>query len=213
MKRILCALGMAALFVATPFSSFCAVVPATTPCPRYAAGTQLVEARDLFSSHGILRVNLSYKTRVDADGNTLYCFTTDDGVQSPTLHVHPGDELLITLKNDLPSSMTPSFSKHSMPGMAMPELSVSSDALKNCGGMVMTASSVNVHYHGTNTPPMCHQDEVIKTLINAGETFQYDLHFPYDEPPGLYWYHPHIHGIAEAAVQGRSFGRDHRGRD
>jgi len=26
--------------------------------------------------------------------------------------------------------------------------------------------------------------------------------FPSDEPPGLYWYHPHIHGIAEAAVPG-----------
>ena len=72
--------------------------------------------------------------------------------------------------------------------------------------MMMTAASVNMHYHGTNTPPMCHQDEVIKTLINAGETFTYDLHFPFDEPPGLYWYHPHIHGISEAAVQGGASG-------
>ena len=36
---------------------------------------------------------------------------------------------------------------------------------------------------------------MIKTLINAGESFEYDLHFPLDEPPGLYWYHSHIHGI------------------
>jgi FtsP/CotA-like multicopper oxidase with cupredoxin domain len=26
------------------------------------------------------------------------------------------------------------------------------------------------------------------------------------EPPGLYWYHPHIHGIAEAAVLGGASG-------
>lgn len=26
------------------------------------------------------------------------------------------------------------------------------------------------------------------------------------EPPGLYWYHPHIHGVAEAAVQGGASG-------
>ena len=39
-------------------------------------------------------------------------------------------------------------------------------------------------------------------MINSGETFQYDVQFPLDEPPGLYWYHPHIHGISEAAVQG-----------
>src|SRR5580698_7955152 len=70
----------------------------------------------------------------------------------------------------------------------------------------MTAGSVNVHFHGTNTPPSCHQDEVIRTLINSGETFQYDLQIPLDEPPGVYWYHPHVHGISEAAVQGGASG-------
>ena len=70
----------------------------------------------------------------------------------------------------------------------------------------MSASSVNIHYHGTNTSPTCHQDEVIHTMINSGESFQYDLQFPLDEPPGLYWYHPHIHGISEAAVQGGASG-------
>src|SRR5580698_11601439 len=101
MRRIRCFSGMVALFLATPLCAFCAGGSAN-PCPRYAAGSQLVEAPDLFSSHGILKVNFTYKTRVDADGNTLYCFTTDDGLQSPTLHVHPGDELIISLKNDLP---------------------------------------------------------------------------------------------------------------
>ena len=71
----------------------------------------------------------------------------------------------------------------------------------------MTAASVNMHYHGTNAPPVCHQDEVIHTLINSGETFpEYDLKIPKDEPPGLYWYHPHVHGISEEAVQGRASG-------
>jgi FtsP/CotA-like multicopper oxidase with cupredoxin domain len=27
-----------------------------------------------------------------------------------------------------------------------------------------------------------------------------------DEPPGLYWYHPHVHGISSAALQGGSTG-------
>ena len=217
MRRLLFVFVVAALWVATAFAAVGAVPAnnqnsasaANVACPRYAPGSSLVEAKDLFSSHGLLRVNLTYKTRVDKDGNSLYCFMTDDGVQNPTLHVRPGDELMISLKNDLPSSMNPSFKKGATKGMnmgGMPELSVSAQGLANCGGMVMTDSSVNLHYHGTNTPPTCHQDEVIKTLINAGETFQYDLHFPYDEPPGLYWYHPHIHGIAEAAVLGGASG-------
>jgi FtsP/CotA-like multicopper oxidase with cupredoxin domain len=170
----------------------------------------LVEPKDLFSSHGILQVSFTYETRVDQYGNVLYCFMSEDGSQSPTLHVRPGDELLVKLKNALPPSTTPSYQKHAMAGMStLPEFSISGqshEASPNCGGMVMTDTSTNLHYHGTNTPPICHQDEVIKTLINAGETFQYDVHFPLDEPPGLYWYHPHVHGISEAAVQGGASG-------
>jgi FtsP/CotA-like multicopper oxidase with cupredoxin domain len=115
--------------------------------------------------------------------------------------------LVITLTNDLPQPAGPSATAmKGMEGMTMSPVIVSGLASSNCGNMIMTAASVNIHYHGTNTPPLCHQDEVIKTLINAGESFTYDLHFPFDEPPGLYWYHPHIHGISEAAVQGGASG-------
>ena len=177
------------------------------PCPRYAAGSTLVEPKDLFSSHGVLRVQLTYETRVDSVGNTLFCYTTPDGAQSPTLHVHPGDELVISLKNDLPPSAPMVMA--SMPGMAhplVPDLAISGSAPPDCHAMVMTGTSTNMHFHGTNTPPICHQDEVIKTTINGGDSFEYDLHFPLNEPPGLYWYHPHIHGISEAAVQGGASG-------
>ena len=183
------------------------------PCPRFEKGAVISEPKQLFSRDGVLRVALSYQTRTDAGGATFFCFMSPDGTQSPTMHVRPGDELLITLKNELPASMQPSFKLRSMPGMkgmagmaSMPELAIAGEANPNCGGMMMTASSVNMHFHGTNAPPVCHQDEVLKTLINAGETFQYDVHFPYDEPPGLYWYHPHIHGISEAALQGGASG-------
>ena len=181
---------------------------ATGPCPRYAAGSTLVEPKDLFSSHGILRVELIYKTGVDSVGNTLFCYTTPDGTQSPTLHVHPGDELVISLKNDLPPSAPMDMA--SMPGMthpaAAPDLAISGSAPPDCHAMVMTGTSTNMHFHGTNTPPTCHQDEVIKTTVNGGDSFEYDLHFPLNEPPGLYWYHPHIHGISEPAVQGGASG-------
>ena len=70
----------------------------------------------------------------------------------------------------------------------------------------MDSSSVNVHYHGTNTAPTCHSDEVIFTLINSGQSFTYNVHIPADEPSGLYWYHPHVHGQSETAVQGGASG-------
>ena len=81
-----------------------------------------------------------------------------------------------------------------------------SNASDACGDVTMTITSLNVHFHGTNTSPRCHGDQVIHTLINSGQTFIYSLKFPTSEPPGLYWYHPHVHGIAEAAVQGGASG-------
>ena len=171
-----------------------------TPCPHFSAGSSISQPQDLFSEHGVLRVSFTYETNVDQNGNTLFCFMTESGAQSPTLHVRPGDRLLIKLKNNVPASAS-SDAMAAMPGMR-----VSGKASATCGAVTMTASSVNIHYHGTNTPPTCHQDEVIHTMVNSRETFQYDVQFPLDEPPGLYWYHPHIHGISEAAVLGGASG-------
>jgi FtsP/CotA-like multicopper oxidase with cupredoxin domain len=167
------------------------VAPVANPCPRGTAGDTVTNPPALFSSAGSLTVFFSYQTRQDADGRTLYCFMTPDGLENPTLHVSPGDHLIINITNNVPNTG----------GMSM---AVSSkDA---CGATTMTSASVNIHYHGTNTPPLCNQDEVIHTLINSGQSFRYEVVFPTDEPAGLYWYHPHVHGLSEAAVQGGASG-------
>ncbi len=183
-------LGLA-VFMLAQIGAFAqtAVRPVANACPRPAAGSVVHNPHSLFSSNGTLTVNFSYQTRTDSDGRTLFCFMTPDGFQNPTLHVQPGDHLIINVTNNTPS--TPVQMMVNQP---------------NCGSNMMTGSSMNIHYHGTNTSPTCHSDEVIKTLINSGQSFQYNLAFPTDEPPGLYWYHPHVHGIAEAALQGGASG-------
>jgi FtsP/CotA-like multicopper oxidase with cupredoxin domain len=165
------------------------VPPVSDPCPRFLAGSVVRNPPALFSRNGYLSVRLSYQTRMDSDGRTLFSFMTPDGLENPTLHVHPGDHLIVTITNNTPA--TPIDTPLPPP---------------NCGGFVMTHSSVNIHFHGTNTSPTCGQDEVIRTIINSGETFQYNVVFPLDEPPGLYWYHPHAHGLTEAALQGGASG-------
>ena len=164
------------------------------PCPRPAAGSLVMPPPEVFSNSGVLNVQFNYFTTVDAAGRTLFCFQTLDGRESPTLHVQPGDTLNVTVTNLVPAPP---------PGSPTEVVSNSSN---QCGDMTMTITSLNVHYHGTNTSPACHSDEVIHTVINSGESFQYSVHFPSDEPPGLYWYHPHLHGLAEAAVQGGASG-------
>jgi FtsP/CotA-like multicopper oxidase with cupredoxin domain len=165
---------------------------APSTCARPVAGSVVATPPALYSQHGELAVDLDYVSSVDKEGRTLYCFVTRGGVESPTLYVKPGDTLDINLTNRLPPPARPAD------GMVMDS--------KVCGDATMNASSVNMHFHGTNTSPTCHSDEVIHTLVNSGETFHYHIKFPATEPPGLYWYHPHVHGQSEAAVLGGATG-------
>ena len=175
---------------ATGFSAAAAVAPVANPCPRPAAAGALIQQPPaLFSSAGVLNVQFSYQTTTDANGRTLYCVMTPNGLQEPTLHVRPGDTLNITLTNNTPASpIEESFNP------------------PNCGADSMTGTSTNIHYHGTNTSPACGADNVVKTLVNSGQTFHYSVAFPPSEPTGLYWYHGHVHGLAEASVQGGAAG-------
>ena len=72
-----------------------------------------------------------------------------------------------------------------------------------CLSGAMTATSTNLHFHGLTVPPVCHQDEVLKTAVQPDDPpFEYRFRIPDNEPPGLYWYHPHIHGFSKAQVLG-----------
>lgn len=165
------------------------VAPVSNPCPRFRAGSLVQQPPAVFSSNGVLNVRFSYQTTTDSVGRQLFCFMTPNGLENPTLHVNPGDTINVTVTNNTPNS--PVEEVFNAP---------------TCGDTSMTGSSVNIHYHGTNTTPACHGDNVVKTLVNSGHTFQYSFTIPSDEPPGLYWYHPHVHGIAEAALLGGGSG-------
>ncbi len=164
------------------------------PCPRPAAGSIVALPPILSSENGALNLIFDYFTTSDSANRTLFCFVTPAGLESPTLRIKPGETLSIVVRNRNPPA----------PSGAPTE--VVSNASDRCGDSTMTITSLNVHYHGTNTTPACHGDQVIHTIINSGETFNYRVLFPANEPPGLYWYHPHVHGIAEAAVQGGASG-------
>src|SRR2546421_5509546 len=181
-----CAVARSAIASSAPAP----VPPVADPCPRsFAAGDVVQNPAALFSSNGVLSVRVSYQHRMDAYNRDLFCFMTPEGMQNPTLHVKPGDHLIVTPTNNTPAQ----------------QLTMTVNP-PNCGASSMGPSSVNIHYHGTNTSPTCGADEVIRTVVNSGETFQYDVAFPSDEPPGLYWYHPHIHGLTEAALEGGAAG-------
>ena len=184
------------------------VPPVAQACQRFPAGSVVQQPPALFSKNGVLNVSFSYQTNTDKFGRQLFCFITPSGLENPTLYVSPGDTLNVTVTNNTPVVLptdpnvtTELFNPPNCGDTTAIELNEA-----NSGLGVMTGGSMNIHYHGTNTTPACHGDNVTKTLVNPGTTFSYSLAFPTNEPPGLYWYHPHVHGLSEAALQGGSTG-------
>jgi len=86
---------------------------------------------------------------------------------APTIRVHPGDAIHLHYENRLPEV---------------------------CGlGLI---SDSNLHFHGLSASPAIHSDDVIATKVEPGRSFDYVVRIGRDQPPGLYWYHPHPHGLA-----------------
>jgi FtsP/CotA-like multicopper oxidase with cupredoxin domain len=184
------------------------VAPVANACQRFAPGSVVQQPPALYSQNGVLNVSFSYQQITDSVGRQLFCFMTPSGLENPTLYVNPGDTLNVTVTNNTPVVLptennvtTEQFDPPNCGATTSIELNPDTTALNT-----MTGGSMNIHYHGTNTSPGCHGDNVVKTLINPGQTFSYSLSFPTNEPPGLYWYHPHVHGLSEAALQGGATG-------
>ena len=171
------------------------------PCAR-PAGRTVADPSDLRSQDGLLNVDLAIHNHREADGSIRYCYTLADGTQAPTLRLHPGDQLVLRLTN----ALTDVGAKPA--AGCGPMCRVMSGANKSpCSGGAMTALTTNLHFHGMTVPSVCHQDEVLKTLIQPGDApFEYRLRIPDDEPPGLYWYHPHVHGFSALEVAGGASG-------
>ena len=165
------------------------------PCPRPHVGGLVVPPKDLYSSDGVLKIEFSFQTFTDIYGRRFYCYVAGDGSQSPTLRVKTGDEVVLKLKNEIPAREAGAHALHDM------------EVHGPCGSGKMTASTTNLHFHGLSIPPSCHQDEVLSTLVQPSESgYEYRFKIPANQPPGLYWYHPHPHGFSEAQVLGGASG-------
>jgi FtsP/CotA-like multicopper oxidase with cupredoxin domain len=190
-----------ALWIAPPGTAVAARAETHEECPRPPPGSAVPEPRDLRSRHGVLQVDLAVRNYRDEGGRVRYCYVLADGAQSPTLRVNPGDLLILRLKNDLSS-----FESDAAKTGARAPAKAAKPA-DSCNSGMMSPTVTNLHFHGMTLPPICHQDEVLKTSIKPGDpAFEYRLRIPANEPPGLYWYHPHIHGFSKAQVLGGASG-------
>ncbi|MGA9530130.1 MAG: multicopper oxidase domain-containing protein [Terriglobales bacterium] len=159
-----------------------------------AAGSTIESPPQLVSRNGRLQVTLTLRNFLDSYGRMHYCYVDDSGDRSPTLRVQPGDLLLLKLQNKVSLSgqkhprnvAQPDCKSGSMPGMAI--------------------DATNLHFHGLAVSPVCPADDSLHVSIAPSQSFLYRVQIPKDQPPGLYWYHPHPHGHTEEQVMGGASG-------
>src|SRR6266700_2221499 len=119
-------------------------------------------------------VTLKLSAVVDANGHDAFAYNGQ--TVPPVIRVTPGGRLKIEYVNALPA--IPSEPCDVPPCMNMS----------------------NLHFHGLHVSPRFPQDEVLNMLAMPGETLNYSLSIPLDQPSGLYWYHPHPHGESHRQV-------------
>jgi len=150
-----------------------------TPCLRVPVGNFVQEPAQLVSSGGLLDVRILFKSGMGPDGNTQYCYMTQDGLQSPTLRVKPGDLVRIAVSNQM--------------------------VVPNGTDPTVVDFLTNLHLHGTFISPAVGSDFAL-TVVAPGDNYVYSIKIPESHPPGLYWYHPHLHGSVNEAMLGGASG-------
>lgn len=169
-------------------------------CPARPVSGSLVEnPYAIQPRNGVLQADFVLGHSVDEAGFTHYCYqyqAPSGIVEAPTLRVNPGDTLKLNLADRVQEQDASKVTMHHAAGGQV------------CGdGGTPTVSSTNMHFHGMPVSPVCHQDDVIDTLIQPGTpAFDFNIPIPKDTPPGLYWYHPHVHGFTEFQVNGGAAG-------
>src|SRR5262249_29952543 len=155
---------------------------AAAQCPvRPDAGAVVVNPGQVVSQNGVLNADLTFRSSTDRFGYLHECYiyqSANGPVEAPTLRANPGDQIVVNLTNRLsyvPPQKPGRYSKMHA-GMNMSSRTTANDP---CTGGTMIATSTNIHFHGLNIPPKCHQDEIISTDVeNTDAPFQYNFKVP-----------------------------------
>jgi FtsP/CotA-like multicopper oxidase with cupredoxin domain len=181
--------------------------PKHDPCDRLPQGVEVPEPPDLRSEKGVLRVDLRIHNFREPDGSVRYCYVLPDGRQSPALRLSPGDLLILRLTNSLTDIDAPAQSAPTASTAHIRAAHSQRRPADPCTSGAMTPVSTNLHFHGLSVPPVCHQDDVLRTSVQPDDSpFEYRFRVPANQSPGLYWYHPHIHGFSSRQVLGGASG-------
>jgi len=107
-------------------------------------------------------------------------------VGGPTLRVEPGDQLRLTVFNELPVEACSTFHV---------------EALWNTDHAPYHTS---LHVHGLHVSN--HENDILNINIAPGDSHLYIINIPRDHQGGTHWYHPHPHGATALQAGGGALG-------
>jgi FtsP/CotA-like multicopper oxidase with cupredoxin domain len=183
-----------------------APAPAQTGgCPvRLAADGIIRNPAVLSSANAFLNVGFTLRSQKmhELALHECYVYQSASGlVEAPTLRLNPGDRVELDLTNRL------TYIPPGPPNLVAGHSHDEEIAAAACSSGNISATSTNLHFHGLDIPPKCHQDDVLTTTIaSMAAPFEYRFAIPLNAPPGLYWYHPHLHGFSTLQVNGGASG-------
>ena len=71
---------------------------------------------------------------------------------------------------------------------------------------ISTGQTTNLHYHGFSVSPLAPADNIFLSIPPQGGVYNYVINMPANHAQGMFWYHPHPHGISEPQVLGGMSG-------
>ena len=179
-------------------------------CPaRFPPGSVVPDPPLVSSKNGVLGGTFyAYFDGNPALGRSgRYCLMysgdpTQPPVEAPVLRVKPGDRVALGFVNRMPATAERDIHDWN------PALNPAGSGTSACSAQAsMQNFATNLHFHGTNVSPVCASDEVLTTLVKPNDAaWHYNFQLPSNAPPGLDWYHPHVHGIAQEQMVGGMTG-------
>lgn len=158
--------------------------------PKVAGPPPLPDPPFIYSSDGVLSTTLTAQPgTVSFNGQSYETNLYNDQYIPPVWRLSPGDIIALELVNDMSEAApSPHPGMHDSPDQ----------------------SYTNLHYHGFNVSPNAPADDVfLKVPQSAGPTptsYQYEVRVPSTHPVGMFWFHPHPHGLSEDQVLGGMSG-------
>ena len=151
-----------------------------------ARGQPLIQPQEIRSENGVLRTTITAVPGRVQLGNFAFPGLLYNGAYlPPLLRPRLGDTMRITFRNALPDTRSD---------------------LPICGSTLSDNTS-NLHFHGMAVSPKGNSDNVF-VCVDPGREFDYEVRIPATgrQRPGLFWYHPHAHGVVAKQILGGMSG-------